>query len=354
MIDRKGMAEQLKQRAHESEQTKDAGLFDSQSYFFIPDGVSRWIPKGSKNGEEHFFDILPFRVGDRYPIQRVESRKIQLQPGEWTYWLDVWIHRRVGPENRIAVCPSKSYGKPCPMCEHFFALLDDEEDDERRKRIWQEKGAKRRCVFNVWVHDNDSEREKGVQIFEVAHFFMEKELRERAKDRKTGEEILYASPGRDGRQIYFKIVSKGGTGQRIEFTGHNFYKRDYEIGDELLSRVVQLDQLLVLHSYDELNEMYWAGSQPGPQPDQPVDEGVGPRRPGPATVSGQAEEDTRASVPSCPVGGEFGKDFNEFHDCERCEADLFEQCRAAKDRMKKDAPRRPRSLGGPPEGDIPF
>lgn len=317
-FDRSAMRERLKARMHGSQKSKDDGAVTFSTYYELPANVSEWKPTGDKKGKEHFFDIVPFQVGDKYPLTRDPDtdRAVRLEKGDWTYLLDVWVHRGVGPDNETVVCPRKSYGEPCPICEHAQELLADEDDKEERKKIFGDKMPKRRVMYNVLVYDNADEEEKGVQVFEVAHWFMEKELQEAATLPRGGGQIFYADPV-DGKMIYFKIVKRGEN--KIEFTGHKFMDRDYEITDDIIEQAHCLDSFLKVYSYDELYSKYW-GDSGGHAP---------------------AVDDTEDDVPmgtvpddKCPYGGVFGKEYNEYQECDKC--DLADECMAQSEQAGGD------------------
>jgi len=324
----------LKDRHDDSRSTKDQGALDFEYYYSIPSGISSWQPKKSKEGEVHYFDIVPFPVGPDYPFIKTEGGEwVQLPEGDWAYILDVWIHRNVGPDNAQVVCPKTSYKKSCPICEHMTDLLTDEDDKERRKKIFSEKAPKRRSMYNVIVRDGGKEEEKGNQVFEISHWFMEKNLQELAEKTRTHGPIYYADPD-EGNLIRFKMIDKGDN--NLEVTGYSFEKRDTAITDEDLEKVVTLDALLKQTDYDTLYKLYW-GEEVEAKADSDKDEPTSDPDDNPDHV-----DDREESIPAedkvveneCPHEGlEFGEDHQGYDVCDACENEP--NCLQKKEELKK-------------------
>jgi hypothetical protein len=251
---RESRLDQLRRRQKESKENAGKSPFSYDRFFEVPDNIPLWNPKGDEKGKAHYIDLLPFIMGDKVPTN-IPSQKTQ--PGEWDYKLEVFIHRNVGTNDKVVLCPYGNFGLPCPICEHARDLLADTTDDDERKAIKQEKYPKRYVLYNVWVHDDTAEEEKGVQIWSVPHFFFEDKIKD--LESEDGSEVIIGDISNDfGRQIKFIIEKKGKS--NTEYKGHSFKKRvGYEIpanfGEE---GAYQLDSFLKpLLSYDDLSDMYW-------------------------------------------------------------------------------------------------
>ena len=162
-IDRKKMKEELLSRTKESwESRENSGRFKSffDNKVCLEKGVLFW---DCDNGE-HIIDIIPYIASDKHP---------KVDAGKPTYCLDVWAHRGIGINENAYLCPARNFDKPCPICEHLKELDKDEDVDEE---LIKSLLPKRRVVYNVLVHDEKKERRKGVQVWEIAHYFIEKHL----------------------------------------------------------------------------------------------------------------------------------------------------------------------------------
>ena len=190
----------------------------------------------------HLIDILPYQAGENDPYNK---------PGDYTYVLDVWVHYGVGPNDDSYICLAKTYGKPCPICEHKRELQKQGDVDEDEIKALN---PKRRVIYAIICYDSEKEEDKGVQIWEVAHFFMERHLSELAKNPRTGGFILFADPTSEGKSIQF--TKRGRGAGNVEFIGHKFVDRDYDIPDEILDQVPCLDELIHIPTYEEVYEAF--------------------------------------------------------------------------------------------------
>ena len=314
--DRKKMREELAKRTEESYKRKDdTGRFGS----YIKDDIAN---PGWNCGEgDHLLDIIPYAVGANHP---------RLEEGAIDYVLDIWVHQNVGPNQDQYVCPARNYNKPCPICEYQEQLRKDPDFDED---LVKSLNPKRRCVYNVVCYDGDEEK-KGVQIWEVAHWFMERYLTPLAKDPRTGELIPFCSPGKDGKSIAF---TRKGTGQQnTEYLGHKLVDRDYEIPDTDLDVAVQLDMAIEVVGYDELYKIFHGEDKVGKEGNVEKVEKVEKVESGP--VSRRSNSNQAADIPpteenknateggkkTCPNGGVFGSDLDKLDGCNTC--DIYDDC----------------------------
>jgi hypothetical protein len=330
MRSRKDLKEQLLKRGEESYERKDdSGRFGS---IFRKDlkGVKFW-----KCGEgEHQIDILPWLIGNQYP-----SKNYTVEPGDPVYLLDIWVHYNIGPDEDTVVCLSKNYGNPCPICEHVNALRKEEVvDDNLIDRI----KAKRRSIYQIICYDSASEEEKGVQIWDVAYFFMEKHLAELSKKPKGGGYITFADPD-DGKQIFYKRKGTGMT--NTEYIAHQFMDREYKIHDDDLDACIALDDAIIVLPYEELYEKHWGGledktappeveERPArqarrsrPEPEKKKEDERPARRarrdtPEPEKEKHEDPKQHREPDPDnkCPGGGQYAIDIDKLEHCNVCKA----------------------------------
>lgn len=255
---RESRLDQLRKRQKESKDNAGKSPYGFDNYFELPDGIPQWSAKGDEKGVTHYIDLLPFKFGDRVPTN-IPSQRVS--PGDWDYKCQVYIHRNVGQNNRVVLCPLGNYGDPCPICEHKNDLLAEETDEDVRKKIREQKGGKHYVLYNVWVHDNQQEEEKGVQVWSVPHFFFEDKIKD-LESEDGSEVIVGATDNEYGRQIKFTVEKKGKT--NTEYKSHGFKKRvGYEIPKEIEEEgAYQLDSFLKpVMSYDELKALYWGKTE---------------------------------------------------------------------------------------------
>jgi len=185
----------MKKRVQESyERREGMGRFTTIFKKDLQD-VNFWSCSVSK--EEHIFDTIPYFAGKKDPL----VVKGQLEEGDPVYVLELKVHRNIGigANNGSYICPAQNYGKPCPVCEHIQVLKKDGEyDEEEIKKLY----PKRRVIYNILCYDSEKEEDKGVQVWEVAHWFMERHLSSLARTPRTGGFIPFADPVRGNYQFY--------------------------------------------------------------------------------------------------------------------------------------------------------
>jgi len=309
-IDRKAMSQQTAKRTEESYAKKDdSGRFASIFKKELGD-----LPFWKCKEGSHELDIIPFNIGENNPlVVRGEA-----QVGDSDYVLDIWVHRSIGPTEDNYICPARNYGKPCPICEKIKILQSDEANDDLVKDI----RPRRRVIYNILCWDK-GEFEKGIQIWEVAHFYMESHLVEIAKQPRDGGFVNFACPD-DGKTVCFKREGSGG--QNTKFTGHQFADRiidnkPYTITDKQLAQAFCLDDLVEVKTYEELEQAFYGtatGRSDSPQEEEPDVE-----------MSAEEIEDL------CPAkGGVFGETTGQLKPCDNCEH--FEACQEEYDKREKE------------------
>lgn len=319
---REKMREQMSRRVQESYDSRESS--GRGELYFNRDktqGVPFW--KCEASSEEHVIDIIPYCVGDNDP---------KLSKGEVNYLLDIWVHRGIGANESTYICPARNYNKPCPICDHIKELKrDGEYDEELVKSLY----PKRRTIYNILCYDSEKEERRGIQIWEVAHWFIERHIAPLARAPKSGGFIPFADATM-GKSIAFTKQAK------TEFIGHKLVDRDYEITDEILEQAYCLDELIDVLPYDELYKIYHGKSDT-----ETFEEGVG-------TDKGQKQEESmpqrtlrnrgrRAQKESdasntsqaveCPGGGVFGQDTDVFDACATCS--VWDNCAMLYDTQHK-------------------
>lgn len=209
--------------------------------------ITIWRPKDG----DHEIDIIPYAVGKN----NIEGDK----PGSVHYTYRYFMHRNIGPANKWVICPLKTYGKPCPICEHRQRMIDKGADwDKYVKPLF----PKERYLYNIVCYDRGEEK-KGVQVWDVSNHYFQKHIIKLSKRPSRGgkqeKQILFFDE-KDGKSIQFTVEPAQSKEDFPEYIGHCFIDRDYTISDELLDSVHCLDELVQLYSYKELKDLYNGGS----------------------------------------------------------------------------------------------
>lgn len=303
---RSKMSEQLLERRKESYATNEGGLkFGS----IIKDGVdvSEWWCKEG----EHLIDILPYIAGANNPEKKIKK-------GEVSDHATYYVHKNVGANDAMFVCPLANFGKTCPICEHSKELKEEGVEDI----VWQKLKPKRMTVYNVIVYDDAKEENKGVQVWIVAHWNMERHLNVLAQKPRGGGKVLFSHPDL-GKSISFKRVGSGK--DNTQYLGHNFQEREvdgvaYTIPDELLDATYCLEEIVHVAEYDEINSAYYGSKANKAEKEEEIDipqETVKPRLRGGKPVPVPTPEPEKAPV--C-----FGIEIDQIEDCGNC--GLYDEC----------------------------
>jgi len=234
--------------------------------------------------------------------------------------LDINVHMGIGPTEERIVCLAQ-FKKPCPICELIKAKKDRQEDYKAKIKPLV---AKRRCLYNVVIRENAEEEKKGVQLFEISHFFLQKHISALSKQPRTGGYIVYSDPD-TGKSIGFNRTGVGADNTAYE--AYQFIDRPGPITDDELESARCLDELITILSYDEIYSILHAAK---PESSSNEEEEQGEEGPPEREISKEAAKETKPSGTKgeelvCPVeGGIFGKSNDEFPECNDC--DIYRAC----------------------------
>lgn len=328
--DRKAMREEIRSRTEESYRRKDKGGGFSK-YFKTDEELPFWVPEVTKE-DPHMIDIIPFLVGEHYPV---DDRGKKLEKGSWAYYLDVWVHQNIGPNNSWFVCPAKNYNLSCPICEHIQQLQKKGVEYEEFKDIV----AKRRNIYNIICYDSEKEEKKGIQIFEVSHHYMEKKLQKISKRPRGGGTVAYADPD-EGMIVAFEVAKDDmKTIEGHQFIARKVGKDSYVISDEDLGKAFPLDEIIEVLSYEELSEIFYGTVEEEEKESKEEKNTEPPGRPEGRTRYGRGE---KKEVPpqedkmKCSLGYLPGVDIDKHDDCTRCPDDEYNACAKEKQRLQDE------------------
>jgi hypothetical protein len=357
----------LAKRAQQSFDTRDKGGNQSAAFDWkkIQGEIKFYKPKEGKN----YINIIPYEVKTtNHPLVRQKEMEI----GDLDYLMDIWLHKGLGPSQTDVICPKKNYGKPCPACEAASKAYNDGD-----KELGGDLKASRRVLYNV-VDTTDPE--SGVQVFDVSHFLFEKELIEAARDEAKLE---FADPDQGDTITFRAVETTKGKMKFLEFKGFAFTPRKVRVEDADLDDAISFDEILRTTTAEEITKIMYgaddddeppkahadsdrpargsrratqepegepeepeepepeekparasrrAAAAPEPEPEEPASRASRRSRqaaeeapePEPATARKSQRQKT---AQECPSGYEFGKDNDEYEECDKCE--LWDACARA-------------------------
>jgi hypothetical protein len=236
-MSKKDRAERRYTSARKRAETHTTGF--ANTCIRVPDGVSMFKPKAGTM----LLDILPFKVGKGNPWA---------DEGALHWERTYHVHRNVGANNEMRVCPRMTAKGRCPICEHRAKLL--KKNDEGNEDLIKDLSPKERQLFNVI---NLKEPDKGVQLWDFSYHLFGKALdaRLRNADEDDGWDKFFFLEDGLTLKIGFAEESMGGrtflTAETIDFKTR---KEDYE--DDILEQVHCLDDLLIVPEYDALKKAF--------------------------------------------------------------------------------------------------
>lgn len=267
------MTQRLADRGRESYRTKDGTGYKG----ILDEDKVRDIPLGKIAAGKHLWSIIPYICGEQDPL--VYAGKLQAG-ADPSYTVGIYVHKNVGPNKARYICLARTYGLPCPICEYRDELDRDPEaekklgmsSDQFDKYLKSMYGGKYMTyLYYVWDRNQES---KGLQIYEVSGFFLERELQAQAYSEVGGGYITFMAPGATklvdgtdnpdgGREVAFQVtMTKTEQGQGQDWTGIKFEPRRYDIPAHILNQALDygpLDMLLHVPSYEEVYEAFHQG-----------------------------------------------------------------------------------------------
>jgi len=357
-------------RNAEKQETKAS----SYGYLNLPKGVKMFKPDG---GKTYLFDILPYIVTDEHHMDRDDEDQIAVVDGQW-YRKPFQTHKSVGPEEETIICPG-TFGLPCPICKYAKQM---QKDGAEWEDILPFK-AKDRSLYIVLPIDA-KEFEEEYHIFDMSFHLFQKQLNE---ELLTDEENEIFPDLEEGKSLKVRFSEeKFGKNTFPKTSRIDFKERDSTYEEDVLEEVPNLDDLLTVLSYDQIETMFVSMEEADASDevvedveddDEPEQDSKSRRKPKTTKKAEKEDEDepeeksTRKSRTSkkeeekedepededepdkeldekktrkpkgktaakkkadddeeCPEGFTFGKDADDHKECDSCE--LWDKCSALK------------------------
>lgn len=257
------MLSKMKERArNRAQERKFGGGGFGQKFTNIPNGTSFFKPKKGT----HSIDVIPYRI-------TVDNHPIGASKGEEWYQRTIYVHYNVGPEEKTYLC-RKTIDQRCPICEHAAKLRKKvrEEDEE----IINALKPKERELYNVIDLDNPDE---GIQLFEMSYFLFGK-LLETEMNEGADDYVGFADPV-NGYTLRIRFTEKtmGQGNPFLETSRIDFIERKKPYKMEIIDKAVDLDRILNVLSYEELEAIFTGAESPRSSSNRQEEEEEKPRTP---------------------------------------------------------------------------
>jgi len=315
----------------------------SYGYLNLPKGVKILALK--EKTREILLDFIPYIVTDAHHPDRDVDENVAVVDSLW-YKRPFKVHRNIGANNDTVVCLT-SVKKKCPICEWTI--------EQRRKGVdWddlKDTAAKDRNLYAVLPIDS-KDHDDIIHIWDVSKFLFQEELNDQLEE--------------DPDNGIFPELEEGLT-LKVKFRWEKFGKntfartrdilfedREQQYNEDILKDVPNLDKMLNVLSYKELDAKFQEFDLDEEAEDDEVIDLDGKEETEPIQHKRkitESEEDSdkeekkekpkrtrreRKETPKnkCPHGHKFGTDCAEYpDDCEDC--DMYDDCDEELERLEK-------------------
>lgn len=209
----------------------------------VPDGCTFFKPK--KAGV-YRLDIIPYEV--------TEKGNPNAEPGVLHYERTFYVHRGVGANNESYVCPAKTSGKKCPICEHRAKLAKDPDTDEELIRTLS---PKKRQLFNVIPLDGDSAGD--VQVWDESYHLFGKHLVRKINeaDEEDQDKFDKFHDPENGLTLRVGVSEESGAGYSYyDASNIEFKERKKSYDEDIVDKAYNLDEMIREPSYAELKKVF--------------------------------------------------------------------------------------------------
>jgi len=321
-------------------------------YLLLPKNISVFNPKP---GSRVKLDFIPYKVTDSKHPDRDDEDGFAI-PGSLWYKRPFKIHRNVGVKDESVVCPT-TFGKKCPICEYRAKRIKEGADKEEVRAL----KAKDRNLYVV-VPIDDKDHEEKVHIFDISQHLFQNLLNSEVEE---NDEYGNFPDLENGYTLKIRFSSKTIENSQpfAEASRIDFLERDEEYDESILDEVPNLDEVLKVLPYNELEKIFFEiddvdnGEPKDPEEEEKESEEAPPTsmkrkkkrvvkeelEPEPGEEPEEVEEPPKkrmkksagsskekADNDRCPYGHKFGIDTDKFpEDCDVC--DIWDECIEAKE-----------------------
>lgn len=323
--DRAAQMQAMRERAREQAREQQSG---GNSYITIPRGNVDidWLPlKADRKGKCRVsLYALPYEsIGFNYTDK--------IEPGALFYKRTFYIHK-IGPEEIKVICPAKTFGRRCPVCEDLNELMKDRDANEDTIKAYKAKQRE----LSLW-YDPEAQAEE-LYLQDISYHLFGSLLNDEIEE-VADDDPWFADPD-------------SGVVTNIRYNEKSFGKATYfeaeKIDFELTKRVppewaidhgYDLNAFLKEMTYDQIAAIYNGVAEEHDGEEQQREEQSARTRerstrerqtsdqePAAETrtrtrtrAEKEPEPEPEPAGDECPYGFTFGEDYGKEKRCRRCE-----------------------------------
>lgn len=303
-------------------------------YLSLPKGVQMFKEQPKDRPR---LDFIPYTVSDPKHPDRDDDLEIAT-PGDLWYKRPFWVHRNIGAEDDSAVCPTTS-GNRCPVCEFRSQRIKEgasyQDDDVKALR------AKLRNLYVVIPIDH-KEYEEEPHIWDISQYLFQDKLNDELEE----DENYQAFPDlEEGLTLRLRFSEeKLGSNTFASTSRIDFEERKEGYDDSILDKAPDLDQVLSIKSYKQLEALFYELDENEPEPEEPEEKPA--KRRDKSAEPEEKEETSRRKKKSAqpakdePEGQEDEEPVSE-NDEEPEEEEVVEDAPEEEDTSEEDEPEEP-------------
>lgn len=251
-------------------------------YLMLPRNVSIFQPEP---GKRHRFDILPYIVTDPNHPDRDDNLGIA-QVGDLWYKRPFKIHRNIGGDNNTVVCLT-SIGKKCPICEYRAKMFKEGAAKEDTDAL---KPSSRNLYIVI------PEGSEDIHIWDVSQYLFQNLLNDELEENEEYEVFPDLEEGLT-LKVRFDSSTIGSSKPFAEASRIDFEERDAAYEESILDEVPDLDNVLKVYSYSQLEAMFLEIDEPEEVPEDDEPEETIPTRRKKKVIEDDEEDEENESLP---------------------------------------------------------
>jgi len=308
-------------------------------YLDLPKGTEMWSPEP---GGKDMFDIIPYKITDNNHPDRDKTAGIAMKGDLW-YKRPFKTHRGVGADKDTVVCLT-SVREKCPICEYRVKQFKEGASKEETNVT----KTSNRNLYVVVPRNSDKYEEKPY-VWDMSQWNFQNLLTEEIQENEDYEVFPDLEEGLILKVRWDAATLSGSKGKPFAQASRiDFKEREEAIDEDILDKVPDLDSMLKVLSYDELEAKFFELNNE--TEDTEEEESSKKKKKAKEEDEEEEEEEEEEEAPKkkkikkeaskkkggknkCPHGYEYGVDTEEYDECEDCKA--WEDCLEEKEKEEE-------------------